>query len=175
VPEENEHIKDEVQLRDGVGAIEALAEQPEIKLAPPMATDLCAYMNATGGNPYQQITHLYWGVSPPALRGVVDQIRTALTQLVAELRANMGGDEDIPSAETANQAVQVVVTGERPHVNVTTAQTSGSDAPALATTSNPESQSDDSGFWTRWRKIGAFVVGCATVAGAAFGLVQLLG
>jgi hypothetical protein len=166
-----EHIKDEVQLRDGVGSIEALAKQPEIKLAPPMATDLCRVMNAQEDNPYQHITHLYWAVSPSAVRGVLDQIRTSLTQLVAELRANMAGDDEIPSAEAANQAVHVVVTGERSHVNVTSAHTSGTGAPASATALSPE----DSGFWTRWRKIGAFIVGCATVAGAVFGLVQVLG
>jgi hypothetical protein len=78
------------------------------------------------GNPYQHILSLYWQVAPAALRDVLDQIRTALTQLVAELRAGMSNEDDVPSAEAADQAVSVIVTGERSHVHVNTAQASGS-------------------------------------------------
>ena len=90
-------------------------------------------MNAESENPYQHIVSLYWSISPSALRGVLDQIRTALTQLVAELRANMSGHEDVPSAAAANHAVQVVVTGKRSRVSVTTAQASGTATAAAAT------------------------------------------
>jgi hypothetical protein len=120
-----EHISEELRLRDGVGGLEALAQQEEIRLAPRRATDLAQYMNAQSDRPYQHITHIYWAVSPVAIRGVLDQIRTGLTQLVAELRANMSGDEDVPSAEAVNQAVSVVVTGKRSRVEVTTARRAG--------------------------------------------------
>lgn len=132
-----EHLSEKVELRDGVGSIEALSQQVDIKLQPAMASDIARVMNAESDNPYQQIISLYWSVSPTAIRGVLDQIRTALTQLVAELRANMPDDDDVPTAETANQAVSVVVTGERSSVHVTTAQASGPDATAIAT-ANPE-------------------------------------
>ncbi len=167
-----EHIKEEVQLRDGVASIEALARRDEIKFAPQMAADLTRYMNADSANPYQQITHIYWGVSPAAVHGVVDQIRTSLTQLVAELRATIPADDDIPTVEAADQALNVVVTGKRPRVNVTAAQATGRET--TATASHVEKGPEDSGFWTRWRKIGAFIVGLATVAGAVFALIQLL-
>jgi hypothetical protein len=134
-----EHLSEKVELRDGVGSIEALSQQVDIKLQPAMASDIARVMNAESHNPYQQIISLYWSVSPTAIRGVLDQIRTALTQLVAELRANMPNDDDVPTAETANQAVSVVVTGERSSVHVTTAQASGPDATATAiATANPE-------------------------------------
>jgi AbiTii-like protein len=168
-----EHITEKVQLRDGVGAIEALAQQADIKIAPAMASDLVRYMNAEHGDPYQQIVSLYWAVSPSAVHGALDRIRTALTQLVAEMRANMAGNvNEIPSSEAANQAVSVVVSGKRSRVNVTTAQASGEEASASA--SPPGAESSDSGFWTRGRKIGAFVVGAATVVGAVVGVLQVL-
>lgn len=168
-----ERITERVELRDGVGSIEALAEQSEIKLAPPKASDLARYMNAENDNPYQHIESIYWAVSPVAVRGVLDQIRTALTQLVAELRAGMSRDEEVPSAETANQAVNVVVTGKRSRVHVTSAQTQGLDAPATAT-STPQEPPDESGFWTRSRRVGAFVVGASTVAAGVVAVSELL-
>jgi hypothetical protein len=164
-------IKEEVELRDGVGSIEALARKSEIRLGPPMATDLVRVINAESDNPYQQITHLYWAVSPAAVHGVLDQIRTSLTQLVAELRANMGDRDEIPSAEAADQAVNVIVTGKRPRVSVTTAQTTGSESPATAIGAKAQ---DDSGFWTRSRRIGAFIVGLATVAAAVLAAIEIL-
>ncbi|MBS1871462.1 MAG: hypothetical protein JSS99_17560 [Actinobacteria bacterium] len=167
-----EHISEKLRLRDGVGGLEALARQPEINLAPQAGSDLVRYMNAQCGNPYQHIVSLYWAVAPSAIQGVLDRIRTSLTQLVAELRANMADESDIPSPEAANQAVSVVVTGKRSRVNVTSAQASGQDTSASA--SPPVAEPRDLGFWTRGRKIGAFVVGAATVIGAVVAVVQAL-
>ena len=127
-----EHISEQVRLRDGVGGLEALARQSEIKLMPPMASDLARVMNGENANPYQHINSIYWNVSPSALHGVLDHIRTALAQLVGELRANMDDNEEIPSTEAANQAVSVVVTGKRSQVKVTSAQARGDKASAAA-------------------------------------------
>jgi len=167
-----EHISETLELRDGIGSLEALAQQDQIRLSPPMAADLTRVMNSEGG-PHQHVISLYWSVSPSALRGVLDQIRTALTQLVAELQANMAAPEELPSADAADRAVHVVVTGDRPNVMVTTAQADGAGAVAVADTDNKSERSPESGFWTRWRKIGAFIVGLATVAGAVAAFLQL--
>jgi hypothetical protein len=170
-----EHISERLELRDGVGSLEALAQQGQIRISPPMAADLTRVMNAETG-PYQHVISLYWSVSPSAIRGALDQIRTALTQLVAELRAGMAAPEEIPSAEAADHAVQVLVTGKRSQVRVTTAHADGAGAMAIAKTHGDEVQAlPESGFWTRWRKVGAFIVGLATVAGAAIGAIQLFG
>jgi hypothetical protein len=165
-----EHIADEVELRDGVGSIEALLGEAEIKLSPPMASDLVRYMNAHNDAPGRHIESLYWQVSPAAIRGVLDQIRTALTHLVAELRANMSDSEAVPSADAASQAVSVVVTGKRSKVNVTTAQAAGTSANASVHGSRERSR--ESEFWTRSRRIGAFVVGVATVAGVVITAIE---
>jgi hypothetical protein len=169
-----EHVREEVELRDGVGAIQALVDKDEIRLGLPMASEIAAYMNAESDNPYQRINRIYWNVSPVVVRGVLDRIRTALTQLVAELRANMRRDEDIPSAEAANQAVNVVVSGKRSRVQITTAQASGSATTATATTSRTDVPPEESAFWTRSRRIGAIVVGSATVVAAVVAVVQFL-
>lgn len=131
-------VSERLELRYGVGSIEALLDQAEIKLQPPSASDLTRYMNAIDGSPYQHIVSLYWSVSHSAVRGVLDQIRTALTQLVAELRASMTDSDDVPSADAANQAVSVVVSGERSTVHVTTAQASGTGSTATAKAAHAE-------------------------------------
>jgi AbiTii len=162
-----EHISERLELRYGAGEIEEFCKDGNgVHLQPPGASDLTRVMNAESDRPYQHIVSLYWAVAPAALRGVLDQIRTALTQLVAELRANMTGGETVPSAEAANQAVSVVVTGKRSKVSVTSAQASGGGSATVAT---PEA---DSGFWTRWRKVGAFVVGVATIGGTVFAILH---
>lgn len=166
-----EHISNELPLTQGVGELENLAQQPEIRLAPPGASDLAMYMNTQGNtHTYGHINSIYWQVSPSAINGVLDQIRTSLTQLVAEIRAGMPANEAIPSAEEANQAVHVIVTGKRSRVRVTSAQASGEGATADA---RADESADDSTFWTRWRKVGAFVVGFATIAGAVFAALEL--
>jgi hypothetical protein len=78
----HEHITETLELREGVGSIEALLQQPAIRLSPPRASDIARYMNADSDDPFQKIERIYWNVSPAAIRGVLDHIRTALTQLV---------------------------------------------------------------------------------------------
>lgn len=166
-----EHISEMVELRDGVGALEALLQHERIDLQPPMASELVRIMNSESQDPYQGIVSLYWGVSHAAVRGVLDQIRTALTRLVAELRAATPHDQMVPSAEAATQAVSVVVTGKRSRVSVTTAQASGS---ATAEVAAPVDHPAEAVFWTRTRKVGAFIVGTATVAGAVVALIEFV-
>jgi hypothetical protein len=159
-------------LTQGVGKLENLAKQPEIKPGPPGGSDLAMYMNTQGNTgPYGHINSIYWQVSPTAINGVLDQIRTSLTQLVAELRATMPAEEAVPSAYEASQAVQVIVSGKRPKVQVATAQASGEGARADA---NTDERVDEPGFWTFWRKIGAFAVGIATIAGTVFAAIEVL-
>lgn len=167
-------IREEVELRGGVGEIEALVHRAEvegevIKLSLPMGADLARLMNADLRG--QQIMSIYWSLAPAAVRGVLDQIRTALTLLVAELRANMPAGDGLPSAAAANHAVQVVVTGRRNQINMNTALTEGAGSSAAVTV--PAPQDADPRFWTRSRRIGAFVVGAATVVGAIAAVIAV--
>lgn len=120
----SERIGEDFELRDGVGGLEALAGQAaneggSVSLSLPMAADIARYMNATAGQPYQTITSLYWRVSETAVRSTIDQIRTSLTELVAELRARTPDDQEVPTAESASNAVNLVVRGSGSQINVT--------------------------------------------------------
>jgi hypothetical protein len=162
-----EHISERLELRQGVGDLQALIAQDQIKLQPQMAADLARIMNSESG-PYQHIVSLYWSVSPAALTGVLDQVRTALTQLVAEMTAAMPVGQDLPSAAAADNAVQVVVSGNHHRVTVNATQASGN-----ATAQTTPTLSHESSWWTKWRRIGAFVVGLATVVAAVVAVTQI--
>jgi hypothetical protein len=60
-----------------------------------------------------QITAVYWSVSHVALEGVIDQIRTRLVELVAEMRAEMPDESDVPTAAVADNAVNLIVHGKK--------------------------------------------------------------
>ncbi len=160
------HIKEEYELRGGVGEIEAMishAQNGAVQLGLPMGQDLARVMNYENKDPYQHIERVYWKVSTVALIGALDQIRTALVRLVAEMRwAGTSAGGDAPTGQAADQAVNVVVHGApRSKITVNTSQASGGSTNSVAQPREPES-----GWWTRGRRIGAAVVGLATIAAA---------
>ena len=168
----HEQITESVELRQGAGELEELLKRgsPDggaIKLGLPSGAEIARYMNIELQDQYSRIERLYWAVSPTAVGGVLDQIRTSLVQLVAEIRAQMPNVKDVPSAEAADNAVQVVVHGKKARVAVSSAQAS---APFSTATVEPE---PEPGFWTTGRRIGGAAVGLATIAGTVFAAIQL--
>lgn len=169
-------ISETLKMRQGVGELEELVRHGRqtggaVKLGIPGGAEVVRLMNAQMTDPYQSIERIYWAVSPTAINAILDQVRNYLVQLVAEMRA-MSPGEDKVRAEVATQAVNVVVKGMgRKTVTVNTAQTSGSDSPAMAKVEPAEEP--DSPFWTTSRRIGAAVVGVATIAGAVFAAIQV--
>jgi hypothetical protein len=161
----DKHIREEVELRFGVGEVEAMLDRDSTKpinLQPAGASQIVSLMNHENDDPFQTVTALYWSVSPTAIRGVLDQIRTSLTMLVAEIRAATPDGDEIPSQTAADQAVNVVVTGKRSRVSVNAAQAAGGSTAKAKTAAPP---GDERPFWT-WRTIGAVAVGLATIASA---------
>jgi hypothetical protein len=167
-----DHVDEKIELRDGAGALEELAKLDTIKLMLPGGARVAQLMNMENDDPYQRIDSVYWAPAPVAVRGVVDQIRTALTKLVAELRATMPKGEQIPSEEAATQAMQFVVNGKRAKVNFTAAQASGPSSTATTNVTHAAAETE-SGRWTTWRRVGAASVGIATIAAAVFTALQV--
>ncbi|MFD9724612.1 hypothetical protein [Streptomyces sp. NPDC059072] len=167
-------VKEEVALRNGIGEVEALAQRHETSgehahLSIPGGLELTRLMDAASGNTFQRITDIYWSVSPAALRGLADQVRTTVVELVAELRAAMPDDQQIPTPDQMEHALHVVVHGDRARVNVTAAQASGS-----ASSSVGQQSDEEAPFWTQSRRVGAAVVGFATLVGTGAALWPLL-
>lgn len=160
-----EVVKEEVHLSQGIGAIEALAAQAEaqkgfIRLSLPGAPEVVIMMNQRMDR-FQRVTAVYWQVSGAALRAVLDRVRSALAELLGELVAGLADARPL-SAELANQAMNVAVNGSKARVTVTNAQA----ATGGTATAGGTAEAKPSGFWTTSRKIGAFIVGVATIVAA---------
>lgn len=163
-------ISEELELRQSIGEIEKLAHhknQDEIRLSPPMGADIVRVMNSEMDQPLTAINELYWAVSTTALMGVVDRVRTMLVALVAEIRASLPDNAELPSGALADQAVQVVVHGSKNRVVTTTAQ-AGDTGGSSATTSDDAATSP-------LKRAAWWLIGLATVAGAVFAGWQVFG
>jgi len=166
LPEETRDVvTDEVPLTFGIGKIEDLSRQAEsrggfIPLGPPGATELALWMTHESQGRYQ-VERVYWSVSVADLRSVADAVRTALVELVAEMRAGTAADQMAPSPEVASQAVQLAVYGKGHRITVAAAGDGGT---AIATSRDGELE--QRGFWTTSRRIGAAIVGLAAIVSA---------
>jgi hypothetical protein len=137
-----------------------------VNLTLPSAQSILAVMNDRIGDPYQHLTAIYWSVSPSALSGTLDQIRTKLVELLVEIKAGIPGGESTPSADLADQAVQLVVNGKGHRITV--AQSRASKQAAISAPMEPNEPHEHPLWW----KTGAIVVGVATVVGALVALAQ---
>ncbi|MEU1599275.1 hypothetical protein ABZ468_42365 [Streptomyces sp. NPDC005708] len=83
--------------------------------------ELLVLMNAKYRQSGITIEALYWSISVSALHDIVDQVRTRLTQFVAELRSAMPAGSRVPTAEQVHHAVQSIniTTGDNSPVTVT--------------------------------------------------------
>jgi len=55
----------------------------------------------------QRVMAMYWAVHPAVVRGVLGQVRTALAELVAELRSNVGVSGGLPTKEQTDTAFEL--------------------------------------------------------------------
>lgn len=163
-----ETITDEAPIPYGVAELEKLAAKTgTLRLQHPQMPDLIAYMNSQApfGTSYQS---MYWAVAPTSIHGILDTIRTNLVALVAEMRAV--GVDDVPSAEAANQAVNVIINGaKRSPVTINTNQASGSEADGCQSITSTPSGTTASNVPAWIRGPWGAVVGVATIVAGITG------
>lgn len=152
-----------------IGEVEAMVGErssgKHVHLQPAGASDLVLYMNGEADNPFQQITSMYWSVAPSALHGIVDNVRTTLTELAGELIRTLPSGHVTPTKEHAHQAVEVAVHGRSARVSVNTAQAVDGSTSTATQDVNDDARSDTP-WWRISGRVGAFVVGCAVIVGA---------
>lgn len=170
----HEAITDQAPIPYGVAELEKLAASTEtLHLQHPGMPDLITYMNSQA--PFGTSYHsMYWAVAPTSIHGILDIIRTNLVALVAEMRAV--GVDDLPSAEAANQAVNVVINGaKRSPVTINTNQTSGPGA-GIGQTINSTPAGGETSKMPAWiRGPWGFAVGAATIVAGVAGTAVWLG
>lgn len=164
-----ESLGDGVPLRMGVGELEAWLQRGEtVRMSVP-GGDVLAEMYKNEEE-MQQVHSIYWSISPALIASVLDQVRTALTELIGEL-VGVVPQDSIPTSEQATQAVNIAVHGHRAQITVTAAQATGDASVAKIESATP--QPVESGWWTRARKIAAVIVGIATIVGAVAAVLVL--
>ena len=164
-----ELMPEALPIRVGVGELEAWVQNGKpILISLPRADHIGDFFDRSSGNPFQKIHRIYWSVSPAVIIGILDQVKTALAELIGELIAGTSDSQDVPTPEQAAQAVSVAISGSKgARVTVTTQQSGGSSSVAASP------QDSEPTWWTRGRKIGAVVVGFFTIIGAIAAVLVL--
>ena len=164
-------IKQEAPIVHGVAEIEKLAATSDetIRLQHSAMPDLVTYMNSEQSEVQINgvIQAMYWKLSPSALHGIIDTIRTNLVALVAEMRA--AGTQDLPTPEAANQAVQIVVhNAKRSPITVNTNQSGGGNIGAAQSIAQ-HAPSLESGIPKWIRGPWSIAIGLTTIVGGVAG------
>jgi len=160
-------FSNEVPIRQSISEIASIAEGARketgsIRVVLPGDHLIGKYFDQGSGSPYQKTEQIYWDLSPAALDGLLDNVRTSLTELITELVTTVPRGQDLPTVDQAQQAVQVAINGSRrAHVTVNTAQATEGASSTVALPPAPKKST----WWTRAHMVGAFVVGCCVVAG----------
>ena len=74
-------------------------------------------------SPTSHVAEVYWSSSNASIRGILVRVRTALAELVAELIALTPQDQEVPDKVAADQAVQLLITGDRPTIHYANSHT----------------------------------------------------
>jgi hypothetical protein len=164
-------IGNEVPLGFPLGELEALAASAEGARIPlPNSTTIAHMMNERSEDAFQAVHAVYWKIRPETLRGVVDQIRAALTVLIGELVRSLPPGTETPTSGAASQALNLAIAGGGSHtLNLVNNQVSSG-----GTNTTSTAEPTDGSWWSRWRKRG-IVVGIATVLAAVAGVGTWLG
>lgn len=133
-------LSEELPLTQGIGEIEAAAsrEDNSVKYSLPGADIIGRAIDQQSGQAFQQTYSIYWDVSTTTMRGVVEKIRTALAEFLAELLDQLPAPDSSPTKEAVDRAITVVLSGGQPVVNLN----SGSNATSLTTTRNDTNMGD---------------------------------
>lgn len=131
-PQVRDMIRKDVDLEDailggGIGELEALASKgvDEHHLIPSWASLIKDTLNQFNMDAVSRVAEVYWSVPNASIRNVLVRIRTALADLVAELIALTPKDQEMPDKVAADQAVQFVITGDRPTIHYSSQQATG--------------------------------------------------
>ncbi len=85
-----------------------------LRLAPSWGAEVAQYMNAHGYS--NGIYSIYWSAQPGVVNSIAERVRTDLIRLVNEMRPGLEDGQDLPSSDTASQAVNVVIKGDNNRV-----------------------------------------------------------
>jgi hypothetical protein len=161
-------ISDHYTFGNGIGELEELVRRSQergepIRIGVP-GNDLLAKVLSHQANGH--VDRIYWNVSPIAVHGIVDQVRTRLVELVAQIKADTS-DLEAPASDVVTNALELAVYGRKARVTINAAQASGS---GPATVTEPASKGPT--WWRTAKGLGALAAGSATIAAAIIAWLQ---
>lgn len=169
-------IGNSVPIRESIAHLEALVSGRDsesfIHMVVPQWEVIAAAIESANDDYMLQITSIYWSVAPAAFFGVLDNVRTSLTELIGSLSAAVPASQGLPTADQADNAVNVAVHGRKSRVIVTTAQSSGNSVNA-ASQHIPTEGEPESGWWTFGKKVSAGIISLFVVAGAIAAIIAI--
>ncbi|MER6239757.1 hypothetical protein ABT185_27475 [Streptomyces clavifer] len=134
-------ITNDIPISWSIAEIQSTVESApgsHIRLGVPNMSDLARMMTAhqreLQGSPFLNVTSVYWSANTSSFEGILDQVRTRLTEFVAEIRFSMPEGAEGPTSEQVRQAVSVIniTAGDNSPVSVTSpVAISGNDANAI--------------------------------------------
>jgi hypothetical protein len=107
-----EVISEEVPLNQSIDELEALVTRSEVqgRNAELAVFGGDVFMRFWNQNPRgEHAIRMCWSIDPGVIRGVLGQVRTALTEFVVELCVEIGEDGDLPSAEQTDEALRSAI------------------------------------------------------------------
>lgn len=169
------HINETVRLSQPIADIEKMAAETSnnsIHLTFSNSATVAAMMSADLDE-FEQITAVYWDLSTSRLHAVIDQVRTAIAEFVAELIAELPPDRNLPSPKEAERALDVAIHGDSNRIVVQVP--SGASSSTASTGDTQQATEPGTRLWRTLHKPGAIVVGAATILAAIVGTGQWAG
>ncbi|MCX4530073.1 hypothetical protein OHA79_44030 [Streptomyces sp. NBC_00841] len=165
-------IGESAPIRHGVRELEALIaiSDRRVHLSPPGSTEYALEMTRQQqiGQEFTDVTSLYWAIAKPSIEGVLDHIRTRLTQFVAEVRAAMPAGQQNPDPNQIDSAAQQAlnITGGNNSTFHITAPNAKADRGATASANvNEPAPATPQPWWHRTSVIWTAVAAVAAIAG----------
>ncbi|WP_030303129.1 hypothetical protein [Streptomyces katrae] len=180
-PARERGVGEVVPILNGVKELEGLVARAEksVFVAPPGSAEYALLMTLQqreAGNEDTEITSLHWDVAVASIEGILDHIRTRLTQFVAEVRASMPPGQQNPNPAQIGDAAERafnISAGDNATVNINAPKAHAErGATASANINEPVTTPAMQPFWHRthviWTAVGAAgAIASAIIAWAA--------
>ena len=176
-----ESIREEVRFTEPIAVLEKrAAETEELRLTFGNSEQVAQYMTQEGWKsgqiPQRQVVAgVYWLVNPVEIAGVVDQVRTALTVLVAELTTVVESDDALTSADADGALSRAVPGIEISGDNNTVVVNHGANAQNTTKVKSAGHKGESEPGNRTWKVIGWVVAFIVALIGTIAGLGQWLG
>ncbi|WP_406359331.1 hypothetical protein OID55_42180 (plasmid) [Streptomyces sp. NBC_00715] len=166
-------IGESAPIRQGVRELEALTAMSDrlIRLGPPGSAEYVLEMvreQQRSGNESTEITALSWAIAKPSIEGVLDHIRTRLTQFVAEVRATMPAGQQNPDPNQIDSAAQQALNirgGDNSTFHISAPNAKADHGGTASANVNEPAPATPQPWWHRTAVIWTAVAAVAAIAG----------